>query len=455
MILKLKITTLFVIISIAAVTINATNELIIPVIGNNNFEKSIKNPQNSKLDPSLSELITQVNTSLIEKYIYDIQSFGPHPTGSTAINEVKTYLFNEFSSMQAHVSYHPWNYEDKSGENIIATIKGKASSENIIITCAHYDTIEVSPGADDDGSGIAAVLMMASILSQYTFNSTIKFILFSGEEQGLLGSNEYVKELREQNANIVGVLALDKIGYAKTHEQGTTIRHHADPASSWMIDVTETISNEYKDEISLVINRLPFDGSSDHKAFVDQGYTGSNLVEHALNPYYHTSEDLLEHMNISYLKKVCQLATCTIATIAKGNSNLTNDDLDISVQGKNNNPYQAKLSIIIENKKYPLDTANLSITIEMNHILRDVPVEIKKEYYSIPCVWNFSEEIYQIWQFHLGKQTYSMGFFILTISVHGMYDDFPIALKYSTFGMIFPDYNLLIYPQLKNGGRFS
>ena len=444
--LKLKIITLLVFISIVAVSLNGTSELIVPVIDQNNYEKSTNKPLYNNLNPSLSDLLLQVNTSHLEKYIYDIQSFGPHPTGSSAIDEVKTYLFNEFSSIPVQVSYHPWNSEDKSGQNIIATIPAKESSDNVIIACAHYDTIEVSPGADDDGSGIAALLMMASILSQYSFNSTIKFILFSGEEQGLLGSKEYVKEVMEQEINIIGILALDKIGYAITHEQGNTIRHHADPASSWMIDVTENISNEYMDIIGLKINKLPFDSSSDHKSFVDQGYTGSNLVEHALNPYYHSSEDLLEHMNISYLKKVCQLATCTIATIAQGYSNLTNDDIHISVQGKNNNPYQAKLSITIENKKYPLDTANLSITIEMNHIFRSKPVEIIKEFYTIPCVWNFPEEIYQTWQFHLGQQTYSKGFFILTIYVHGMYDDFPVSLKYSTIGMIYPEYNLLIIP---------
>jgi len=442
--MKFKIITLLVFLLIASISFSVNSQLILLENNQNNYVKTINITQYNNLDPSLSDLIIQVNSSLLEKYVYNIQSFGPHPTGSSAIEELKTYLFNEFSSMPVQVSYHQWNFEEKNGENIIATLPGKTSPENIIIACAHYDTIEVSPGADDDGSGIATVLMMTSILSQYSFNSTIKFILFSGEEQGLLGSNEYVRELKEQDVNIVGVLALDKIGYAKTSKQGSIIRHHADPASSWMMDVTEKISKDYKNEINLKILKLPFDGSSDHKAFVDQGFSGSNLAEQTLNPYYHTSEDLLKHMNITYLKKVCKLATCTIATIAKGYSDLTNEDIDISVLGKNNNPYQAKLTIIIENKKYPIDTANLSITIKMNHIFRSSPVEIIKEYYSVPCIWNFTKEIHQNWHFHLGQQTYTTGFFILTISIHGMYDDFPVSLKYSTFGMIFPEYNLLI-----------
>lgn len=406
----------------------------------NSIDKSLNHNQNL----SLLKFISLVNSSQLKKYISNIQSFGPHPTGSSSIENVKTYLFNKFSNMSLNVSYHAWDYEDRYGENIIATLPGKSSPENIIIICAHYDTVAISPGADDDGSGIAAVLMIASILCNYSFNSTIKFILFSGEEQGCLGSLRYATEAKEQKINIIGVLALDKIGYATTSQQGKIIRHHANPASSWMIDLTENLSKQYMNEINLKVQRFPYDASSDHKSFIKHGYTGSNLVESSLNPYYHTSEDTLEHMNITYLTKVCQLAICTLATIAQGNSNLKNEDITISIQGKHNNPYQARLTIYIQNKKYPIDTANLSITIEMNHLYRGTPVMMKKEYYSIPCIWQFIEELEQEWYFHLGPQTYTIGFFNIVVSVHGINDDFPITRTCSTVGLIFPSNNLLI-----------
>jgi hypothetical protein len=436
--IKKIIVLLFVFLIIIFSSINANSKLI-PDITEVRTNNNIKN--NNDTIP-LSELIAQVNSTTLRKYIQDIESFGPHPTGSSTIEKVKKYLFNKLSNFTNQITYHHWEYKDKKGDNIIVTIKGQSNPEGLVIACAHYDTIEVSPGADDDGSGVASILMMAEILTKYNHNSTIQLILFSGEEQGLLGSKKYVEEL--SNQNIIGVLALDKIGYAKTTYQGKTIRHHADPASSWMQEITEEISKKYIDEINLKIEKLPFDGSSDHKAFVDIGYPGSNLVEETLNPYYHTSEDLIKHMNITYLKKVCQLATCTIASIAQGNSNLTNDDIEITVKGKNYNEYQAKLSIIIKNKKYNIDTANLSITIEMSHLLRETPVHIKKEYYQTPCIWNFIEEIEKEWYFNIGQQTYSIGFFILKISVHGLYDDFPISKKYSKFGLIFPEYNLII-----------
>jgi len=423
-------------------------------IKNINIQKNSSiNPKeylNQQFDYTFSELISKVNNSELAHYIENIQSFGPHPTGSSSIEEVKQYLFNELSKHSIDVSLHSWSSQGESGENIVATIPGTLTSNNVFITTAHYDTLSVSPGADDDGSGIAAILMIASILSQYSFNTTIKLILFSGEEQGCLGSYEYAKEAKENNVNIIGVIALDKIGYAKSQEDGSIIRHHADPASSWMIDLTENISKQLMSEIELTVHRYPFDGSSDHKAFVDQGFSGSNFAENTLNPFYHTSDDLLKHMNISYLSKVCKLTICTIASVATGYSNLTNEDIHISISGKENNENNAKISVTIENKKYPTETANLSITIEMNHIFRDTPVILKKEYYQIPCIWSFFEEVNQNWMFHIGPQTYSIGFFILTVSIHGMYDDFPVSIGCSTYGMIFPAYNVLILPKSIN-----
>ena len=80
----------------------------------------------------------------------------------------------------------------------------------------------------------------------------------------------------------------------------------------------------------------------------------------------------------------------------------------------------------------------------MSHVFRDTPVMMKKEYYSIPCTWNFIKEVEQDWYFHLGPQTYSIGFISVTVSVHGINDDFPISKTCSTFGIIFPSYNLFV-----------
>ena len=81
-----------------------------------------------------------------------------------------------------------------------------------------------APGADDNGSGSAAVLTAAKIFSQYRFERTIHYVLFTGEEQRDLGSQEYVAQAVVGGSNIVAVIAPDMIGYASAALQPPTCR---------------------------------------------------------------------------------------------------------------------------------------------------------------------------------------------------------------------------------------
>ena len=121
--------------------------------------------------------------------------------------------------MDLEVRYHNWTNGGFSGSNIEATIKGLDSeSDEIYLICGHYDSVSRSPGADDDGSGTVGVMAAAKVMSTYTFNHTIRFVTFSGEEQGLLGSKVYAEESYEKGENIVA-LNLDMIGYSKNVDE--------------------------------------------------------------------------------------------------------------------------------------------------------------------------------------------------------------------------------------------
>jgi acetylornithine deacetylase/succinyl-diaminopimelate desuccinylase-like protein len=152
--------------------------------------QDIQKPINRLYTPNLLEMIKQVNESTLENHIQTIQDFGPHPTGSIELEEVKEYLYQQLTEYDLSVDLKPWNYKFKSGYNVEATLPGIGSNTGIVIICAHYDSVAVSPGADDDGSGVVSVLTIAEIMSKAEFNSTIKFVLFSGEEQGLYGSHK-------------------------------------------------------------------------------------------------------------------------------------------------------------------------------------------------------------------------------------------------------------------------
>ena len=394
---------------------------------------------------SLSEMISKINKSKLQDYIQKIQDFGPHPTGSATIDAVEDYLYSEFSSMNLIVEYDNWNYKTKSGKNIVATLPGHGLKDSIFIVCAHYDTVVISPGADDDGSGVACVLMIAEIMSYYSFNSTVKFILFSGEENGCLGSYEYSRKAYENGDKIIGVLAIDKVGYAESSEDGKFLRHHASSESEWMIDISQNIANTYFDLIELKVVRLPYDSSSDHRSFIEYGYKGSNFVENTLNPTYHTSEDTIEFINFSYLKKVCKLCLCTASKIACLNPILADNDLEIKIKGTFLSK-SSQLEINVSNSNHLEDTANVTIKIEMKHPLRGYFVSTVKKYYKTPCSWNFTKEIDTYWTFKITNRGFTRGLFILEVTIKGSNDDINLYKKQHTYGFINNPYKIRLIP---------
>ncbi|MEM1514033.1 MAG: M28 family metallopeptidase [Candidatus Thermoplasmatota archaeon] len=263
----------------------------------------------------ISEIIDAVNEEMLLFYEKRLQEFAPRPTGSEACDSAADFIFSEFEKNGLATEYQCWERNGISGKNVIATLKGK--TDFVVIISAHYDTVEVSPGADDDGSGVAVVLTSAKILSKYSFLHTIKFVAFSGEEQGLYGSEYFARNAYKRGEKIIADIQLDGVGYAK---EGKKVRISSNDASIWIIDIAEQIASEYR-KIDLEISRHDYMGS-DHKSFYNYGYEGIFFLEYEFNPNYHTSEDKIDYINISYLTKICRLATATLATIADKEVNL-------------------------------------------------------------------------------------------------------------------------------------
>jgi photosystem II stability/assembly factor-like uncharacterized protein len=102
--------------------------------------------------------------------------------------------------------------------NVVATIDGLCYPGRQFLMTAHYDATSEdpynwTPGADDNASGVIALLTAASILKDYSFSHTVKFVAFSGEEQGLLGSAAYAEEAYDRGDTLLGVLNFDMIAY--------------------------------------------------------------------------------------------------------------------------------------------------------------------------------------------------------------------------------------------------
>jgi len=273
-------------------------------------------PQN--IDDTIITMIESIDESLILGYLENLTDFRPRVTGTTACEEAGDYIYDEFQDMGLEVRYHEWSYSGYSDRNIEATLEGtNETSDEIYIICAHYDSVPTSPGADDDGSGTVAVMAAAYIMSQYTFNHTIRFVAFSGEEQGLLGSHEYARDAYSNGDNIVGVLNADMIGFAITTEDGENIKVYYNDASVWLLEFTDDISEEYYDYINLNIIPSGFSWGSDHYSFWENEYDAIFYHEYEFNHYYHSSQDIIENMNLTYDVKCSKLILATLAELAK------------------------------------------------------------------------------------------------------------------------------------------
>jgi len=270
-------------------------------------------PFNPQEDPLLI-IIQSIDTDEIYRFDKTIQDFGPHPTESDACQAVAAFIYDEFTSYGLDVAYESWEASGLSSRNVVALLPGETNYT--IIISAHYDSAEMSPGADDDGSGVSAVLMAAQALSQHSFQHTIKFITYSGEEQGLYGSAHHARQSYMTDERILAVLQLDGVGHAVSREGGSTIRFCANDASTWITDVGQEMLEIYGDEIGLTIHRNRNFAGSDHQSFINYGYEGVFFLEYEFNPHYHSADDTIEHVNFSYLTKVSKLAVATLATIA-------------------------------------------------------------------------------------------------------------------------------------------
>jgi len=276
----------------------------------------IEQENQSLSSDDIIDMINQVDDSLLYYYLERLLRISSRFTGTINCIIAGQQIFDEFEKMGLDVEFHYWKFAGFNSRNVVATLPGSdpSSTAEYLIT-AHYDTVRVAPGANDDGSGVAAVLAIASILSQYSFNHTIRFITFSGEEVGTYGSFCYARDAYRSGDNIVAVLNADMIGYADTSEGGNILRFFPPDRSLWIFDYADEISEKYFDNIELSVELMPHYIGSDHKAFVDYGYDAVWIAHHDEYPWGHSAEDTLEHINFTYEVKATKLLLAILAEL--------------------------------------------------------------------------------------------------------------------------------------------
>lgn len=209
-----------------------------------------------------------------------------------------------------------------TGENVIATQPGAIYPNQKVILCGHYDSMpangSASPAADDDGSGTAAVVEAARVLSQYQFAYTLVYALWDEEEYGLVGSNFYATQAENANDSIIAVINVDAIAWdgdgdalARVH-----VRNYANTLNLGTVAVN--MISTYGINLTVEVNS-PGATYSDHAAFWNHDFTAILLIEdfdNDGNPHYHTTTDKVEFFDTGYFGEMTKWAFATTATMA-------------------------------------------------------------------------------------------------------------------------------------------
>ena len=313
--------------------------LIIPTASAVNLNKTddvstANSWSNLDLSADIVDLINQVNESLVYYYLKGLVDIGSRYTGSDNCKKAAQYIYDEFKKIGLDVYFDEWKYIRFQGKNVVATLKGTdPSSDAVFIICAHYDTITyplyipkkncTNVGADNDGSGIAAILAIASILCKYHFNHTIRFIATSGEEVGAYGSYTYAKRAYGRNENIIAVLDVDMIGYANTTEGGRILKIIESERTEWISSFSNDVCQRYTEYIDLTVKPVPHI-SQDQQGFLDFGYDAVMYTESDNYPFLMT-RDSIDKINFTYFVK----ATKFLLAIA---AELANKPIDVQVR---------------------------------------------------------------------------------------------------------------------------
>jgi hypothetical protein len=277
-----------------------------------------------------------VNSTKLKDWVDNLSSFHTRHTESEFIESVAYWLKNELQSTCGDGAYfHNFTQIDKETsynlKNIICNKEGSMANGNnnpLILISAHYDnrmqnisqTNARAPGADDNASGVAAILELARILSKVNLKNNIQFALFSGEEQGQWGSTAYAKHLQANNTRFNTVMNLDMIGYPPHGLNKVTVEYDLgnkittnDINSKNTAHFVENIASEYTDlETSLrtlgKTDLIPFEATGNIVIGLHDG--GSEL-----NPNYHNVSDTPSTLDVQYLASVTKLVLATILNL--------------------------------------------------------------------------------------------------------------------------------------------
>lgn len=304
---------------------------------------------------SLLNLMNQVSPDRLMAHVQALQNFGTRHVNSTytspnsGIGAARTYIANQFKEIEAqsqgrlrlipHSFPVEWQGVTSTAENIVGYLAGRETGAGVVVVGAHYDSISMdiadgnayAPGANDNGSGVAAVIELARIMASMPQppRSTVLFAAFSAEEIGRLGSKLFVRDyVQAYNLEVNAMINLDIIG-SSTGPDGSVrdreIRVYSEgPNESrprQLARALNLLTFNYMPDFSLVL----LDGAdregrySDHMSFSEAGYPAIRMIEPLEDIHrQHTARDTIEDVQPNYLARATQAVLVATTALADG-----------------------------------------------------------------------------------------------------------------------------------------
>jgi hypothetical protein len=275
--------------------------------------------------PQVQSVVSQVSTDRVyayEKALFDFDSKHISRPGNA---KARQYLFDTYKSFGYEPVFQEFETTGRGGgpgiktANVYVTLKGTVNPELIYVVGAHFDSRAEGPGADDNTSGTAELLEAARVLAKHPLPATVIFVSFTGEEAGLLGSREFVRQAGQNKWKIVGALNNDMVGWANDGRLDNTIRY----SNPGIRDIQHAAAMQFS---NLITYDALYYKSTDAAAFYDGwgdivGGIGSYPV--LGNPHYHMPHDNLEYENHQLIAEVGKTTAATIMLLASSPSRLT------------------------------------------------------------------------------------------------------------------------------------
>jgi len=354
-------------------------------------------------DPAIEKMVSEVNADSIKSYIHKLVSFGTRQTLSTTsdskkgIGAAREWIISEFKNFAANnknmtVELDKWTLPadgkrvdvNADAANAMAILHGTDTADKrIFIISGHMDSrvtdimnrTSDAPGANDDGSGTAAVIECARVMSKYSFPATIIFVTVCGEEQGLFGSEHLADRAKQNNWDVEAMLNNDIVGSNNSNEtniidntkvrvfseglpavdlekKAATIRQNGlenDGASRQLARYVKEIGERYVAnlEVVMIYRTDRFLRGGDHIPFLQKGFAAVRITE--MNENYTRQHqdvrvekniqygDLPEFIDYEYLRKNTALNLSALANLAK--SPPPPQDVKIDVKNLTNSTY--------------------------------------------------------------------------------------------------------------------